>query len=79
MSYIVKIPNGILTMCETDFCCPKCGKLHVESDYYKRLSERMLIHKRCKKCKTWLGITTDITGDVQVWLKEDEKKADKLK
>ena len=76
MSYSVRIPNGILTMVDIDFKCPKCECPHTEDDYYNRMckSKTGLIYKQCKACKTKLGITSDIKGDVVVWLKEDEKK-----
>lgn len=74
MSKTIRIPNGFLTLCETDFNCPKCGKLHTEEDYINRLNKSDgLIYKRCKGCKTWLGITSNIMGDTVAWLKEDEK------
>ena len=63
-------------MCDVDFKCPKCECPHSEEDYYDRLykSKHGLIYKQCKGCKTKLGITTDLRGDVRVWLKEDERK-----
>lgn len=74
MSRTIKIPNGLLTICDADFKCPKCECPHIEEDYYDRLykSDKGLIYKNCKGCKTKIGITTDMRGDVQVWLKEDE-------
>jgi len=74
MSRTIKIPNGLLTICDADFKCPKCECPHTEADYYDILykSEKGLIYKNCKGCKTKIGITTDMRGDVQVWLKEDE-------
>jgi len=76
MAYSIIIPNGILSMVDLDFKCPKCECPHSESDYMQRLlnSKTGLIYKRCKGCKVKLGITTDIRGDVRVWLKEDEMK-----
>lgn len=76
MGYSIRIPNGILSMCNVDFKCPKCECPHTESDYYNRLynSKKGLIYKQCNGCKTKLGITTDIRGDVRVWLKESESK-----
>jgi hypothetical protein len=76
MTYLIRIPNGIITMADADFNCPKCECEHTEDDYYARLnkSKRGLIYKQCKGCKTKLGITADMRGDVRVWLKEDEKK-----
>jgi len=68
--------RGIVCLCQTDFNCPKCGKLHTEDDYYKQLdkSKHGLIYKKCKGCGVKLGITSDIKGDIRVWLKEEETK-----
>jgi len=77
MGKSIIIPNGILSICDTDFKCPKCECPHSESDYLDRLlnSKKSLIYKKCKGCKTKLGITSDMRGDVQVWLKEEESKS----
>lgn len=74
MSQTILIPSGIITIADVDFKCPKCECPHSEDDYYQRMikSGYGLIYKKCKGCKTMLGITTDIKGDVVVWLKEDE-------
>lgn len=71
MTYTVKIPNGLITLCETDFKCPDCGQLHTEEDWYECLikSKNFIITKQCKRCKTKLAITTNIKGDVVVWKK----------
>ena len=76
MAHSIRIPNGIISIVDVDFKCPKCECPHSEEDYYDRLykSKHGLIYKQCKGCKTKLGITTDIIGDVRVWLKEDECK-----
>lgn len=76
MGYSIRIPNGIISMVDVGFKCPKCECPHSEEDYYDRLykSKHCLIYKQCKGCKTKLGITTNIRGDVHVWLKEDECK-----
>ena len=76
MGYVVLIKNGIISMCFTDFVCPICERTHTEDDYYQKLrdSKNWYIYKRCKGCKRWLGITYDITGDIQVWAKDEEKK-----
>lgn len=76
MGYTIKIPNGFISMCNTDFNCPSCKQIHSEEDYYKQLikSKHGVIHKKCKSCKTWLGITFDIRGDIRVWLKQSELK-----
>ena len=76
MAHSIKIPNGILTIADVDFKCPKCECPHCEEDYYTKLykSEIGLIYQNCKGCKTKLGITTNMIGDVVVWLKEDQQK-----
>lgn len=76
MGYTIAINKGLISMSYTDFKCPKCECQHTESDYYKRLykSSKGIIYKSCKGCKTKLGITSDIRGDVQVWVKETELK-----
>lgn len=76
MSTTIKIPNGFITLVETEFNCPKCLCHHTEEDYYERLrkSKNYVAYQKCKECKTKLGVTTNITGDVVVWLKEDENK-----
>lgn len=79
MGYSIKIKGGILSMCYTDFDCPQCGYHYRETDYYNRLdkSKKFVIYMTCKNCKTKLGVTSDFMGDIQVWLKKDEKKQDK--
>lgn len=74
MSKLIKIPNGTATLVETNFKCPKCECYHTEDDYYNKLynSKDGLIYKSCKGCKTKLGITSNIEGDIVVWLKEEE-------
>lgn len=71
MGYSVIIPNGIMSFSEVDFKCPVCECPHEESDYYDRLqkSKHGVISKKCKGCKTTLGITVDMRGDVRVWVK----------
>lgn len=67
---------GYLCVVETEFKCPKCECPHTEDDYYRQLSKskRGLIYKKCKGCGTKLGITSDIRGDIRVWLKEEDHK-----
>ena len=76
MAQSFRIPNGIVTIADVDFKCSKCEYPHTEEDYYNKLykSDKGLIYQGCKGCKTKIGITTDIRGDVRVWLKEDEQK-----
>jgi hypothetical protein len=72
--------DGIVHICyiKTDFNCPECGHKHTEDDYYERLrdSKRFLIYQQCKNkmCREKLGISSDIKGDVVVWLKREEPK-----
>jgi hypothetical protein len=79
MSYSIFVPNGILTMVETDFNCPNCQQEYSEDFYYKALfkNEKGLIYKKCRKCGSKMGITTDIRGDVKVWLKQNEHESRK--
>ena len=67
----IPIKNGFLCLSKTDFTCPVCGKQYTEADYFRQLdkSKTGLIYKKCKGCGKWLGITTDIKGDVRVWEK----------
>jgi NAD-dependent SIR2 family protein deacetylase len=76
MSYCIPIKNGILTMVDVDFKCPNCEHEYEEKDWYPQIekSKTGLIYKKCKGCGKKLGITTDMKGDVQVWLKENEQK-----
>jgi len=70
--------HGIICLCKTDFNCPKCGCLHTEDDYYNQLdkSKHGLIYKKCKGCKTKLGISSDYKSNVVVWGREDIGKKD---
>jgi hypothetical protein len=66
----------IITFVEVDFNCPSCSHKHGEDFWYKQLdkSDKTYIYKKCLGCKTMLGITVDMTGDVKVWLKKEEQK-----
>lgn len=77
MGYAIKVQNGIVCMATVNFSCPGCGYDYTDEDYEKQLlkSKRGLVYKRCKGCGEKIGITTDITGDVAVWLKKDEQKS----
>lgn len=76
MSQTIYMAGAIITLADVDFKCPKCEKEHNEDDWYPQYSRSKngVIYRKCKGCKTKLGITTDIKGDVVVWLKEDEEK-----
>lgn len=65
-----------LSIPKSKFNCPKCECLHSEEDYYEKLrnSKTFISYQNCKGCKTKLGISSDITGDVVVWLKSEEKQ-----
>ena len=68
-----KIVN--FSVVDVDFKCPKCNFQYYEKDYYKQLhnSRKFLIYKKCKGCDNKIGITTDYTGNVKIWIKENEK------
>lgn len=68
--------HGILSLVDTDFQCPDCGQVHSEDDYFARMqkSKYGLIYCKCKQCRVMLGVTTDMRGDVKVWIKSEEKK-----
>ncbi len=76
MTYSVRVPNGIITMCETDFNCPICQCLHTEEDYDKAMkrSSSGSIYKNCKGCKRKIGVAIDFKGDIHVWEPEDKTK-----
>ena len=80
MSYCVPIKNGIICFSRTDFNCPKCGIEYHEEDYWNKLykSKKGLIYIHCKGCKEYLGITTDIQGDVHTWIKSEEKNFNQI-
>jgi|WetSurMetagenome_2_1015567.scaffolds.fasta_scaffold54919_2 hypothetical protein len=80
MTYIVKVPNGILCMCETLFKCPKCTCPHDGEKYIERINKNKsgITYVKCKGCGAKIGLTFDIRGDVRVWLKEDEKTSETI-
>lgn len=71
MATTIRIPNGILTIVDVDFKCPKCEFPHNGDDYYEKLlnSKNFFIYQKCKGCKTILGIAPNIMGDIYVWEK----------
>ena len=74
MSTTIRMNNAIITLADTEFKCPKCECPHSEDDYYNKLykSKKFYIYQNCKGCKTKLGISNNMKGDVVVWLKEEE-------
>ncbi len=74
MAKTIQYGPALITVVKLDFECPKCTYLHTEKDYYKQYanSKKGFIYKKCKGCKTKLGISFDMHCDVVVWLKEDE-------
>lgn len=74
MSETIPIKGGFLRLVETDFNCPSCGEIHHEEDYYKALCKNKsgVTYRKCKGCKTALGISSNIMGDVVVWRKDEE-------
>jgi len=75
MAKTVYIPNGKMTFVDVDFNCPQCECPHTEEDYYEQLvdSDHSVLYMPCKGCKTELGITGNIQGDVVFWLKSEEE------
>lgn len=76
MSRSVRVPNGIISLVETEFNCPNCTCHHEEDDWYGKYRKAAghVLYMNCKGCKTKLGITLDMRSDVVVWLKEEEEK-----
>lgn len=66
--------NAIITLADVDFKCPKCECPHSEDDWWSKYEKAKdhFFYMKCKGCKTKIGVTTDIKGDVVVWLKEEE-------
>jgi len=75
MTYCIPVDKGILCMSKVEFNCPACGEEYHEEDYYNQLdkSKRGYIYKHCKKCAAHIGISSNIMGDVVVWLKSEEQ------
>lgn len=80
MGYGINGPGYHLSMCYADFNCPNCGHAYEEDWYGKQLekAKRGYIEKTCIECKKKIGIAVDMTGDVQIWLKEDRDLIDYL-
>jgi len=76
MGYGVYGPGFHLSMAYDKFECPKCKCEHSGEDYDAKLqkSKKSFIYIKCKGCKTKIGVTTDMMGDVQIWLKDEEYK-----
>lgn len=74
MAKRIRVQNGTASLVETAFKCPTCECLHTEEHYYKRLERaaKCFVYIRCKGCRQVIGVTSDIRGDVQVWMKKDE-------
>lgn len=74
MTKRVYFKGGSLSLCETNFDCPICTCSHSEEDWYSKYSKSKIgyIYISCKGCKRKIGVSTDITGDVKVWDKEEE-------
>ena len=61
----VLVNNGIVHINESKAICPHCTKgfkvEEFEDAWYK--SKSPIIRKKCKGCKRFVGITTDMKGD----------------
>ena len=74
MSECIPIKNGHVCLVQTGFNCPKCRHAHSEMDWYPKMEEEksVVVYINCNNCNEEIGVTTDIKGDVQVWLKSNE-------
>jgi len=62
----IHIPNGILHIAESLVGCPQCTR-HIgidEVDEKLERSKKGYIRHKCKGCKRFIGITSDIKGDI---------------
>lgn len=73
MSTAILIPNGILCLADVDFKCPSCEYPYSE-DFSDRMNKSKYgnIYIKCKGCRKKLGVTSDMAGKMQVWLKSEE-------
>jgi len=65
MSKAIIIPDGILCLSENKAVCPYCEQKVPDEwmdDFYEH--KDFVIRKKCKFCKRFIGITSDITGDL---------------
>lgn len=63
----VSIPNGILHVCESKADCPYCSK-HVPIKDAERVlqnSSNGFNKLKCKGCERFIGVTSDIKGDIR--------------
>lgn len=67
MSHLMHVPGGIITMCDTDFICPICTCPNDAMRWLDNPKSPMVGRIKCKGCKRFVGITTDMKGDVVVW------------
>jgi Pyruvate/2-oxoacid:ferredoxin oxidoreductase delta subunit len=76
MGQSIVFAGAIVSLSDVDFKCPNCQEKYGPDFYEKQLQEstKGLIYKKCKGCKEKIGITTDIRGDVRVWMKKEEQK-----
>ena len=58
------------------FNCPNCGYVFNAHDFVKQVhqSNHGYIHKKCKGCDEWIGITLEFTAIPKVWMKPKNSK-----
>ena len=62
----IHVPNGIVHIGESKADCPYCTR-HIEFEEVEiqmNKSKDGYIRKKCKGCKRFIGITSDIRGDI---------------
>lgn len=66
MSKSIRIPNGIITLADTEFKCPYCKKQYddIDNKYLDRCNKNKSCTTTIKcKCKHKFGFTYNIMGD----------------
>jgi hypothetical protein len=60
-------PPGILHIAESKAICPYCDNHFdinwLDEKWYKAKNNKGAIRVKCSRCKRFVGITMDITGD----------------
>lgn len=64
------MPNGdcaIIHVCETDWTCPMCACVNDGMRFLENPKSPMVSRLKCNGCKRYVGISTDMKGDIVVW------------
>lgn len=70
----IRIKGGFLTLGETDFNCPYCGKKHDDTDnkYLDRVNKNLSNTTKVKcECKEVFLLTYDMTGKAKSFKKDN--------